>query len=125
QSIPQIFLSNGYNLGVFEFWQRRKFLLWQSKNFEEALAASNRRRVFPIHVDLDFGGRQFPHDIEQATRWKGGGTFLLNLRLETSANPNVEISRGEMNFVSLGLKQDVGEDGQCRPGANDVLNLLE
>ena len=47
------------------------------------------------------------------------------LRFETAAHADVEIGRGQVHLIAVGLQQDVGKNRQRRARADDVLNLLQ
>ena len=112
-------------LRVLKFRQRRKFFLGQSENFEKALPASDRRGVLSIDIDLNFAGGQLTNDVEKATRRQRGRALLFHLRFETAAHTDIEIGRGEMNFVAVRLQQNVGKNRKSRARADYVLDLLQ
>ena len=107
------------------FGKRRKLFLRQAEDLEKALSAADGRRVLPIDLDLDFARGQLANDREKTPRRQRGRAFLFDVRLETSAHADVQIGRGQMDFVAFGLQQDVGKNRQRRARADDVLHLLQ
>ncbi len=125
QTIAQILLPNGDDLGAFEFRERRKFFLGQTEDLEETLAAANGGRVLAIDLELNFARRQFANDGEEPTRRQGGGAFLVHFRFETAAHAHIQIGGGEMDFVAFRLQKHVRQNRQRGAGADDVLHLLQ
>src|SRR5207247_3389737 len=122
--VAQILLSNRDNFRVLEFRQRRKFILGQSKNFEETLAAADRSGIFPIHIDLNFARRQFANDVEKTPRRESSRSCFVYVRLATASHADIKVGCGEMDFILGGLQQNIGKDWECRACAGDVLYLL-
>ena len=123
-TIAQIFLPNRDNFRLLEFWQRRKFVFGQPENFEEALTAAYRSGIFSIHIDLNFTRRQFANDIEKASRRESSRSRFVYVRFATAAHADIKIGCGKMDFVFIGLQQNIGKDWECCAGADDVLDLL-
>src|SRR5438067_3364377 len=110
QAVAQVFLTNRHNLRVLKFRQGRKLFLRQSKNFEEALPASDGRGVLSIDIDLNCAGRQLTNNIEKATRRERGRALLFHLSFEAAQHTHIEIGCGEMYFVAVCLQQYMGVD---------------
>ena len=125
QAIAQILLPHGHHLGVFKFREGREFLFRQPEDLEKALAAPDGGSVLAVHVHLDLTGGQFPHDVEQTPGRQSGGAFLLHLRFKTPAHSDIQVGRGQVDLVPVGLQKHVGKDRKRRPRANDVLDLLQ
>src|SRR6266487_761019 len=125
QAVAQVFLTNRHNLRILKFRQRRKLFLRQSKNFEEALPASDGRGVLSIDIELNSAGRQLTNNVEKATRRERGRALLFHLSFETTPHPHVKIGCSEMNFVAVCLQQNIGKDWKSRAGADYVLDLLQ
>src|SRR5438105_7971736 len=125
QSVAQIFLPDGDNFRILEFWQRRKFFLGQPEDFEKTLAASDGSGILSVNIYLNFARRQFTDDVEETTGRECGRSFFFYICLATAAHTDIEIRRGEMDFVALRLQKDVGKNGKSRAGADDVLDLLQ
>src|SRR5206468_5949392 len=125
QAIAQIFLANRDHFCLLEFRQRRKFVFRQPENLEEALAAADRSGIFSIHIDLNFTRRQFANDIEKASRRESSRSRFVYVRFATAAHADIKIGSGKMDFVFIGLQQNIGKDWECRAGADDVLDLLQ
>src|SRR4029077_10845580 len=125
QSVAQIFLPDGDNFCVLELWQRRKFFLGQPEDFEKALAAPDGSSIFSINIHLNFARRQFTDDVEEATGGKRGRAFFFYIRFATAADTDIEIRCGQMDFVAVRLKQNIGKDGKSGAGADHVLDLLQ
>ena len=125
QSVAQIFLPDGDNFRILEFWQRRKFFFGQPEDFEKALAAPDGSSVLSVNIYLNFTRRQFTDDVEEAAGRECGRPFFFYLRLATAADTDIEIGCREMDFVAVRLKQNVGKDGKSGAGADHVLDLLQ
>src|SRR5437667_6028311 len=125
QSVAQIFLPDGDNFRILEFWQRRKFFFGQPEDFEKALAAPDGSSVLSVNIYLNFTRRQFTDDVEEAAGRECGGPFFFYIRLATAANTDIEIGCREMDFVAVRLKQNVGKDGKSCARADHVLDLLQ
>ena len=80
---------------------------------------------FAIDFELNLARRKFANDGEKAARRQRGRAFLFHLRFEAAAHADVEIGRGQVDFVAVGLQQDVRKNRQRRARADDVLNLLQ
>ena len=98
QAVAQIFLPHRDDFGVLELRQRRKFLLRQTENLEETLAAADRRGVFSIDIDLNLARRQFADDVENTPRRKRGRSCLFHLRFASAAHADVQIGGCQMQF---------------------------
>ncbi len=115
QTVSQILLRNRDRLCIFKFRQRRKFFFRQPEDLEEALPAPNRGGILSIDIDLDFARGQFADNVEKTACRERGCAFLFHLRFETSAHADIEIGGRKMNFVLVGLQQNVGQEsaGWC------------
>jgi hypothetical protein len=89
------------------------------------LSAADRGRVLPIDLDGNLARRELANNREETPRRQSGGAILLDIRFETAAHADIEISRGQVNFAPFGLEQDVRENGQGGARADDVLHLLQ
>ena len=63
--------------------------------------------------------------VNKPTRGQRGRAGFFDLRFEASAHADIEIGRGQVNFIAIRLQQDIGKNRQRRARADDVLNLLQ
>ena len=80
---------------------------------------------FAVDFDLDFAGGQFAHDVDEAPRRQRGRACLLNLRLDGTADADIEVGRGEANLAAVRLQEDVRKNRQRRACADHVLDGLQ
>ena len=103
QSVAQVFLPHRNDFRALELGQGWKFILGQTENLEETLAAPDRRGIFSIHIDLNFARRQFADDVENTPCRKCGGSCLVHVRFASAAHANVQIGGCQIQFTFVSL----------------------
>src|SRR5262249_5259737 len=125
QTVAQIFLPNRDDFRAFKFRERRKLVLWQTENLKEALAATDRRGIFSIDIDLNLARWQFADDVKNTPRRQGRRSCFVHVRFASAAHANVQVGGCQIEFGLVSLQQNVRKNGQRSASAHYVLNLLQ
>src|SRR5438552_6347187 len=102
----------------------RNLFVGQPENFQESFSAAYRSGIDSLHIDMNFTRRQFANDIEKASRRESTRSRFVYVRFATAAHADIKIGCCKMDFVFIGLQQNIGKDWECCAGADDVLDLL-
>src|SRR5437764_15143791 len=92
---------------------------------EEALDTPDGGSILSIDIDLNFARREFANDVEKTARRQCSSSGVIYARLATAAYTDIKVGCGKMDFVFIGLQQDVGKNWKRCAGADDVLDLLQ
>jgi hypothetical protein len=89
------------------------------------LSAPDGSGILSVNVYLNFARRQFTDDVEKTTGRECGRAFFFHVRFAATTHTDIEIGRGEVNFIAVRLQKNIGKNGEGSAGTNDVLDLLQ